>query len=52
MLDDAELEKLIILRMNTTFMEYMRANYNAESRQQFATTVVDDAGAGAGADGE
>ena len=35
---------MVILRMNRDFMEYMRANYNAASRQKFNTTVVVDHG--------
>ena len=41
LLDTEEVTMLTILRMNSKFMEYMRANYNAESRQKFKTTVVD-----------
>ena len=40
LLGDEELSMLVVLRMNREFMEYMRANYNAESRQDFASTVV------------
>ena len=41
LLKDQSVTKLTILRMNREFMEWMRANYNAESRQKFKTTVVD-----------
>jgi hypothetical protein len=42
LLGDEEVSMLVVLRMNREFMEYMRANYNAASRQRFTTTVVDD----------
>ena len=42
LLDDAELEMLTILRINRNFMEFMRANYNAESRQNFKQTLIDE----------
>ena len=41
LLDDEEVTMLTVLRMNREFMEYMRANHNAVSRQAFLTTVVD-----------
>ena len=44
LLEDEEVTKMVILRMNRGFMEYMRANYNAASRQKFNTTVVVDHG--------
>ena len=40
-LKDSSVTKLTILRINRKFMEYMRANYNAASRQKFKTTIVD-----------
>ena len=40
-LSDDEVSKLTVLRMNRSFMEFMRANYNAECRQAFTTSVVD-----------
>ena len=43
-LKDSSVTKLTILRINRKFMEYMRANYNAASRQKFKTTVVDRKG--------
>jgi hypothetical protein len=43
LLKDTSVTKLTILRINREFMEYMRANYNAASRQKFKTTVVDEA---------
>ena len=38
LLDDPEVTMLTILRMSRSFMEYMRANHNAESRQAFTKT--------------
>ena len=40
LLGDEELEMLTVLRMNRGFMEFMRANYNNVSLQQFRQTVV------------
>ena len=40
LLDDPEVTMLTILRMSRSFMEYMRANHNAESRQAFTKTIV------------
>ena len=43
LLGDEELEMLVVLRMNRDFMEFMRANYNKVSQQQFMQTVVHEA---------
>ena len=40
LLDD-ELEMLVILRMNRTFMEFMRKHYNHLTKDHFGITVVD-----------
>ena len=40
LLGDEELEMLTVLRVNRKFMEFMRANYNHISLQQFQQTVV------------
>ena len=40
MKDDA-LEKMVVLRNNREFMEYMRKNHNNLTRQQFGRTVVE-----------
>ena len=34
------LEKLVALRMNREFMQYMRKKYNHLSKQQFGQTLV------------
>ena len=34
------LEKLVVLRMNREFMQYMRKKYNHLSKQQFGQTLV------------
>ena len=41
LLSDGHVEKATVLRMNRKFMEFMRANYNAVSRQMFGASVVD-----------
>ena len=41
LLDNQELEKLTILRMNKRFMKFMRTEYSHLSRQQFNRTVVE-----------
>jgi hypothetical protein len=40
LLGDKEIEMLVMLRMNREFMEYMRKNINALSKQQFETTII------------
>ena len=40
LLSDEELEMVVVLRMNRSFMRYMRAHYNHLSKQDFAETVV------------
>jgi hypothetical protein len=40
LLDDAEVEMLVVLRMNISFMEFMRFNYKGIIREQFGMTVV------------
>ena len=40
LLGDEELEMLTVLRMNRSFMEFMREHYNHISLQQFRRTVV------------
>jgi hypothetical protein len=40
LLDDAELEMLVVLRMNREFMEFMRTNYNHLTKDHFGCTVV------------
>ena len=42
LLGDEEISMLTIMRMNRDFMEFMRANHNAEARQKFQMTVVED----------
>ncbi|KAK3276169.1 hypothetical protein CYMTET_15742 [Cymbomonas tetramitiformis] len=42
LLGDEELEMIVVLRMNRHYMEYMRANFNHLSRQQFAMSVARD----------
>jgi len=34
------LEKLVVLRINREFMEYMRSKYNSLTKQQFGQTLV------------
>ena len=41
LLSDKHVTMLTVLRMSRDFMEYMRANYNSESRQAFTKSVVD-----------
>ena len=40
LLRDEEVSMLTILRINRSFMEYMRATYKEESRQDFNLTIV------------
>ncbi|KAK3246720.1 hypothetical protein CYMTET_43755 [Cymbomonas tetramitiformis] len=40
LLSDAEIEMIVLLRMNREFMEYMRRNFGNLSRQQFNMTVI------------
>ena len=40
LLGDAELEMLVVLRMNKEFMQFMREHYAQEAGQQFNATVV------------
>ena len=40
LLDDKELEIVVLLRMNRPFMEFMRANYGDQIREQFGMQVV------------
>ena len=42
LLDDAELQMLVVLRMNRKFIEFMRANYRDELKEAFGQTVVDE----------
>ena len=42
LLSDEELEMLVILRMNRTFMEFMRTHYNELTKDHFQRTVVDE----------
>ena len=42
LLDDAELEMLVILRMNRDFMRFMRTHYNELSKDHFQRTTVDE----------
>ena len=42
LLSDAELEMIVVLRMNREFMQFMRAHYAAEAKQVFGQTVVRD----------
>ena len=39
LLSDKHVTMLTVLRMSRDFMEYMRANYNSESRQAFTNEV-------------
>ena len=41
-MSDAELEMLVILRMNRDFLLFMREHYPEVAKQHFARTVVDD----------
>ena len=34
------LEKLVVLRMNRDFMQYMRKKYNHLTKQQFGQTLI------------
>ena len=43
LLSDEEIEMLVVLRMNRTFMEYMRANYYHLTSDHFGHTVVNPA---------
>jgi hypothetical protein len=43
LLGDVELEKLVVLRMNREFMEYMRNKFSHLSQQQFNMSVVSEA---------
>ena len=40
-LDDPEIEILVTLRMNRSFMEFMRANYVDMLREQFGLIIVE-----------
>jgi hypothetical protein len=41
LLSDEEVEMLVVLRMNKSFMEFMRQNYPEVGKQAFKMTVVD-----------
>ena len=41
LLGDAELEMLVILRMNRDFMQFMREHYPEVAKQHFSRTIVD-----------
>ena len=51
-LNDEELEMLVILRMNRSFMDFMRAHYNHLSKDAFGRTIVHDDEGGDDADVE
>ena len=38
---DNAVEKMLVLRINREFMEYMRKKHNNFTRQQFGRTVVE-----------
>ena len=38
---DDNLKKMVVLRINREFMEYMRKKHNNLTRQQFGKTVVE-----------
>ncbi len=40
LLDEKELEMMVLLRMNRSFMEFMRAYYGDQIREQFGMQVV------------
>ena len=40
LLGDEELERLVVLRMNRDFMQFMREHYSAEAKEMFGQTVV------------
>ena len=40
LLDEEEMEKLTLLKMNKEFMKFMRKHYNHLTKQQFMRTVV------------
>jgi len=42
LLDDAELQMLVVLRMNRKFMEFMRKNYQDELKEAFGKTIVEN----------
>ena len=42
LLNPEEVEMLAVLRINRTFMEYMRTHYSKEAKQQFMMTAVPD----------
>ena len=41
LMDKESLEKLVVLRINRGFMEYMRSKYNHLTKQQFGQTLVE-----------
>ena len=41
LMKDDTLEKMVVLRINREFMEYMREKHNNLTRQQFGRTVVE-----------
>ena len=40
LLNELEMEKLVLLRMNKEFMKFMRTHYSHLAKQQFNRTVV------------
>ena len=42
LLDDAELQMHVVLRMNRKFMEFMRKNYQDELKEAFGKTIVEN----------
>jgi hypothetical protein len=42
LLSDAELEMVVVLRMNREFMQFMREHYAAQAKQIFGQTIVRD----------
>ena len=41
LMGEEALEMLVVLRMNRTFMEYMRKKYQSLTKQQFGMTLVE-----------
>eukprot|EP00665_Eupelagonemidae_sp_cell47_P011308 gene11307-8352_t len=42
LLDDAELQMHVVLRMNRKFMEFMRKNYQDELKEAFGKPIVEN----------
>jgi hypothetical protein len=42
LLSDEEIEMLVVLRMNESFMRHMREHYSQYAKQAFNMTIVND----------